>query len=362
MASIPELIHASGIRLQISTCKITSPAPRESWQELFKSDTEAIPYQHAAWLDCMCKTGKYEDVSRLYETSNNRQFLLPLVRRKGFPQALTPAASLPSGWGMGGLIGTVQADDVAAVFNDLARLPFPQITIRPNPRHGEVWAAGAPRNVISIPRRAHVLTLEGGFDEVWSKRFEKKTRTAVRKAERLGVVVECDTTGRLIPVFYDLLRRSLDRWSQQQHEPRLLTHLRGYQRDPLHKFETIAKNLGDACRVWVAWVNGQPAASILVLQYGNVNDSRGAMDKEVAATTGANELIQKLAIEEACRADCRYYHLGESGNSASLAHYKERFGAVAYPYAEYRLERLPLTRIDGALRGLVKRAIGFKDV
>src|SRR5215210_8008545 len=86
MASTPDLIHASGISPQTSTCKTTSPAPRQSWQQLFKSDNEAISYQHSTWLDCMCETGKYEDVSRLYETSKGRQFLLPLVRRKGFPQ------------------------------------------------------------------------------------------------------------------------------------------------------------------------------------------------------------------------------------------------------------------------------------
>jgi hypothetical protein len=86
------------------------------------------------------------------------------------------------------------------------------------------------------------------------------------------------------------------------------------------------------------------------------------MDKELAAQTNANDLLQKMAIEEACRAGCRHYHMGESGSSSSLAHFKSRFGAVAYPYAEHHLERLPLTRMDGALRQLVKRLIGFRDV
>jgi CelD/BcsL family acetyltransferase involved in cellulose biosynthesis len=344
--------------------KITSPAPRDVWQTLLKSDTESIPYQHPAWFDCICEVGKYDDVSRLYETSDGRQFILPLVRRKGLPEFLSPAASLPSGWGMGGFVGSsnICADDMTAIFDDLANLPYPRISIRPNPRLGAMWADAAPRGVVATPRRAHVLDLEGGFETVWEERFEKKTRTAVRKAERLGVVAECDTTGRLIPTFYDLLQRSFDRWSRQQNEPRFLTHLRGQNRDPLHKFQTIANRLGEACRVWVAWVNDQPAAAMLVLQYNNVNDSRGAMDKEVAAGTGANELLQKLAIEDACRAGCRYYHLGESGDSASLAHYKERFGAVAYSYAEYHIERLPITAIDQGFRSIVKRAIGFKDV
>ena len=72
-------------------------------------------------------------------------------------------------------------------------------------------------------------------------------------------------------------------------------------------------------------------------------------------------LLHRLAIEEACRAGCRYYHMGESGSSASLAQFKRRFGANAYGYAEYRLERLPITSVDAHLRRLVKRLIGFTD-
>jgi hypothetical protein len=119
--------------------------------------------------------------------------------------------------------------------------------------------------------------------------------------------------------------------------------------------------LGDACRIWVAWLDREPAAAILVLQGANVNDARGAMNKELAAPTCANHLIQSLAIEEACSSGCRYYHMGETGPSASLAHYKSSFGAQPYPYAEYRLERLPITSINSRLFGLTKRLIGFKD-
>jgi hypothetical protein len=103
-------------------------------------------------------------------------------------------------------------------------------------------------------------------------------------------------------------------------------------------------------------------AAVLLLQGTNVNDARSVMDKELAAPVCANDLLLSLAIEEACRAGCRYYHLGESGDSAGLHHYKSRFGAVPYAYAEYHSERWPITHLDRRLRGLVKRLIGFRDV
>ena len=53
--------------------------------------------------------------------------------------------------------------------------------------------------------------------------------------------------------------------------------------------------------------------------------------------------------------------MGESGSSAGLARFKGRFGAQAYDYAEYWIERVPVYRADRALSAGVKRVIGFQD-
>jgi hypothetical protein len=362
ISSTPDL-RPTPVLVRTQAFQVTSPAPREVWQDLLKSDREALPDQTPAWLDCICKMGGYEDASRLYQTPEGRQLILPMVRRRGLPAALTTEASLPHAWGIGGLVasGTISAEEVVAVFADLAGRSVLRTCIRPNPLVAETWASAQPPGVIAVPRLAHVLDLEGGFEGVWTKRFSSNTRRKMRKAERSGLVVECDTSGRLVPVFYDLLQRSFDRWARQQREPRALARWRGRRRDPLHKFQTIAQMLGDACHIWVACLDRQPAAAILVLQGANAHYTRGAMNKELAGPTFANYLLHRLAIKDACRAGCRYYHMGESGSSASLAHFKTRFGARAYPYAEYRLERLPITSVDAQLRRLVKRLIGFKD-
>ena len=349
--------------MRIVPWHVTSPAPRKVWQEVLTADAQALVFQTPAWLDCICALGGYEDASRLYETPGGRLLVLPMVRRKGLPEALTSQASLPLGWGSGGLVapGPIEAEDVAAVFADLAGRAVLRTSLRPNPMDAAVWAAARPPGVIAVPRLAHILDLDGGFERVWAKRFASETRTAVRKAERSGLVVACDTSGKLVSVFYDLFHLSIDRWARQQHEPHPLARWRARRRDPLCKFQLITQALGAACRLWVAWRDGQPAAAILVLQGANASYTRGVMDKELAGPTQANVLLHRLAIEEACRAGCRYYHMGESGPSASLAQFKRRFGANAYGYAEYRLERLPITSVDAHLRGLVKRLIGFKD-
>lgn len=344
--------------------QVTNPAPREVWLELYRRDSEALPSQSPIWLDCLCALGAHYDASRLYSFESGQQLLLPAVKRQGLPKRMSVQASFPHAWGNGGVVAKhpLKPEELAAVCDDLVKQPVLSTSVVPNPRQGKLWQAAQPKGCVSISRRAHVLDLEGGFDHVWQKRFAANTRNKVRRAERSGLIVECDTSGRLMPVFYKLFRRSVDRWAEQQHEPRWLAHQRAEQRDPLSKLVHIARHLGEVCRVWVAWHGDRPAAAILVMVGQNADYMMGAMDKELAAPTNANDLLHKCAIEDACSAGCRFYHMGESGESAGIAAFKERLGARPYLYNEYRFERLPLSRIDRGLRGIVKRAIGFRDV
>jgi lipid II:glycine glycyltransferase (peptidoglycan interpeptide bridge formation enzyme) len=235
------------------------------------------------------------------------------------------------------------------------------MSLRPGPLDAGAWALAAYSSTAVVPRVAHVLELDGGFERVWKTRFTGRARTSVRKAERSGLSVERDTSGKLVPVAYELFERSIDRWASQHHEPLALARWRHRHRDPIRKFELIAETLGEACRIWVAWRGTKPAAAALVLQGANASYARGMMDKDLAGPTCANYLLQRLAIEEACESGCRYYDMGETGRSDALALFKTSFGARPYPYAEYQIERIPITRFDRCARRLVKRVVRFRD-
>jgi hypothetical protein len=345
---------------------VSTPAPRQVWRELLAADPQALPTQSPEWVDCVCSEAGYVDASRLYETADGRRALLPMVRRAHGREWTASRHSMPASWGFGGLVadGEVTADLVGSVVDDLAGLRSLRVHVRPNPLHAESWAAamsGRP-GVTVIPARAHVLDLTGGFEEVWGRRFRSSTRRHVRQAESRGVQVETDTTGRLVPEFYELLRRSTDRWAEHQREPAWLAQLRRGHRDPLKKFQAMAASLGGAWQLSVARYDGRPAAAILVLRGRNAHYTRGAMDEALAGPTQANKLLHKVAIEDACRSGCAFYHMGESGESDGLSQFKSRFGAEPHRYAEYWIERLPLKRADQWLRRGVKRAIGFRDV
>jgi hypothetical protein len=275
---------------------------------------------------------------------------------------LRPQGSMPPGWGMGGLLcGTPpSAEELEAVLDDIRSLPAVSTRIRPNPLHAGMWEQLRGAGVAEVARRAHVIDLTGGAASVW-ERMNKKARPGVMRGERAALTIECDTTGRLVPVYYGLFMLSIERWAAHQHEPLALARWRARHRDPPQKLQRLARALGDRMRVWVAWKGGEPAAAMIVLVGANASDTRGAMNKDLAAPTNANDILQWRAIEDACSAGCRHYHLGESGTLRSLAHFKEKFAAQPVDYTEYVIERLPLTRLDGVARSAVKRVLCFRD-
>jgi len=343
--------------------RVATPVPRALWEELLAGTPEALVSQSPAWLECLCEMG-YEDASRLYETPDGRRLVLPMVRRRGWPANRGPLESLPKGWGIGGPLSgeRMLVSDAVAILADLAQQSAVITSLRPNPLDGAVWAAARPAGALVVHRLAHVLDLEGGFPQVWEKRFSSNARRHVRQAERASLNVKCDTKGEFLPVFEFLLRRSIDRWADMQHEPRWLAHWRLQPHNLVRRFAYLATRISGAICLWVAWQGERPAAAIIVLRGANAHYTQGVMDKDVAGPTYANFLLHKLAIEEACQLGCRHYHMGESGNSTSLAQFKSHFGARPYHWAEYHFERLPLMRANRLFRTAVKRLIGFKDV
>ena len=341
--------------------RVHARAPRELWRTVLADDPRALPEHTPEWVDAICAAGRFTDATRLYEFGDGRRFVLPLVRRTGPAGAIGQLWSLPRSWGPGGLVGPhLDPDLVGQVVDDLASLPAVRVVVRPDPAREQWHKVAVHPKVHASPRRAHLLDLADGLDGVRA-RLPALTRRNLRTAERRGVRVEVDHTGRLLPVYHRLYDLSVRRWAATQNEPVALARRRAARRDPIGKFDVIAQHLGKAFRHYVAFDGDTPAAAIIVLFGRTASYLRGAMDRDVAARVRANDLLHWTAIQDACAAGCTSYHLHETGASQSLARFKERLGAVSVEYCDYRIERFPLTKLDTALRSVVKKAIGFHD-
>ena len=213
---------------------VTSPVPRAAWESLISSDPGAVVTQSLAWRDALVAEGRYRDVSRLYEFPSGRQVALPLARRRLGTAWTTVTASWPRIGGIGGPIssdGQISTAEAEAVLADVAGRGTLAAEIQLRPGASEAWLSAARQFRIE-ELGCHVLDLAGGFSQVWAHKFRGTARTAVRKAERSGLEVEVDRSGELLPVFYDLYDKSIQRWAAMQHEPLRLTRWRTIRATP----------------------------------------------------------------------------------------------------------------------------------
>jgi hypothetical protein len=346
---------------------ITSPVPREVWASLLRSDPDAVVSQSLAWHDAVLEAGRYRDISVLYQFASGRQVVLPLARPRRAPAWSTTTGSWPGGWGMGGPIsegGRITAAEAAAVLADVARRRTMVTEIRLRPGTAGDWlSASSQFAVVEHGLQWHVLDLAGGFPTVWQDRFRGTARTAVRKAERSGLEVEVDRSGRLLPAFFSLLESSIERWADMQHEPLWMTRWRTIRFSPPAMVAAVARHFGSDCAVWMARFKGEPVAAIVVLSSGaHAKYWKGAMNKQLAGPIRANDLLHRLAIEDACQNGYSFYEMGMTRPASPLAVFKEKLGAVPRPVHSLRAERLPIEAVRTGSRGLVKKMIGFKDV
>jgi GNAT acetyltransferase-like protein len=350
--------------------RVVSPVPREVWESLLRSDRGAAMTQSLAWRDAVFASGRYRDVSLLYEFGSGRQVVLPLARRRGQPPLAAVVASWPQEWSVGGPIcsdGRVSLAEAAAVLTDVAqRGPLEaRVTLRYNADRAWLEAAAGQFEVSRYG--CYVLDLDGGFEHVWQYKFRRVARKAVRKAERSGLDVEVDRSGRLVGVVRELYEKWIRARAARQGQPVWLTRMRMSRIAPtsLPHMKLVAEHFGKDCATWVARSKGQPVAAMIVLRFGTyVQPWRLAEDGDLAHPVAASEYLHRLNIEEACRDGYRFYNMGGSPEGSSLARYKEKFGASMYFTHELSLTHPPLRAARTAWRlseDLVKKTLRMHE-
>ncbi|MFE7277380.1 GNAT family N-acetyltransferase [Streptomyces sp. NPDC057623] len=312
---------AHGVRVQ-------PHVPTPLWREVTgEAAGDVLPSQTAGWRDAVCANG-WQDASRLYTWPDGTRLLVPLVRSAD--ESGVTYASWPEGWGVGGVIaapGVLTADRARTVLRDLAALPAHHVYLRPATASAPMWEELMPPGTRRNPRMTQVLDLRGGFDHVWEHRFGQRTRWSVRRAERAGLSVTQDGTGRLVPEFYRLFELSAVRWAEQSDRAPEETLRRVREKNPLAKFTAVARHLGDDCRVWLASYEGQPVAAALALHHGpQVVYWQAAMDKAGAARTRAPAYLVYLLVRDACARGARTLHMGDTYPGTSVTKFKAAFG------------------------------------
>ncbi|HEX8973256.1 GNAT family N-acetyltransferase [Oryzihumus sp.] len=327
--------------------EVVSPAPRQEWLAVLATDPGASVFQTPSWFEAAAAVTGARDVSRLYLTRDGRRLVLPLLRRRPLP-AFSLDDGLPHPFGPGGLLATggVRPSDVQLVLSDLGRSPALSTRVTAMFDVAEKFEAGLPVGATATRLRVHVLDLEGGFATVWAQRFHPSARKAVRRAERAGLTVERDTTGRLVPAFYELYLAWTAERTNRSGLPVPVASALARRRQPLAVFEALTGPPLLDCRTWLASHEGTPVAGLVTFVHGAHAISFRSYSLREHRALNASHLLKRLAIEDACADGCRWFNLGMSGGVSGLEAFKESLGATPRWAVDCRVERVPVQRLQ----------------
>jgi hypothetical protein len=269
-------------------------------------------------------------------------------------------ANYPARLGHGSALasGGLRGSDARAIVAELRGRRASSVRISGGHHTADQWLDGRLAGTLETPRRVDVIDLERGWDAYFRETASSDIRRHTRKAQRSGVEIELDTTGRLVGVFYSIYRAWVaGRSSRYQEVVGRLARRAALRREPLAKFEAVAAALGSECRTFIAWHQGIAVAGCITLVHGrHAIGWRGYSIRNLATPVSANTLVQMRAIADAAECGCRYFDLGQSIDSPGLQAYKRSLGGVSKQVIDLEIERRIVSRSRRASRTALRLA------
>ncbi len=328
--------------------ELSDRIPGAEWRALSDADPAASFFHDPAWMTALVRSYGYYRPACLTARDSSGALVggLPGVMSVRF--GLKQLLSLPYGT-YGGPIAAPGSDEGRRAIRGALIERWAREARRPGVVRAQLVHNGtsAGEDLERMPGRttresAFVLDLEGGYDRIWNESFGGEVRTACRKAEKSGVTVAEADGPEGAAILDAMYRRQAAGWSNHTPFPRDL-------------FRHLVAAAPERARVWIAALNGEPAAAHLVLHHRGTALSWISANSLEGRKARAQILLIARILEEACRRGSRTFNFGGAAGSDSLESFKTAFGSRPEPYASCLVEPAwfrPLHRIQYRLRGI----------
>jgi hypothetical protein len=245
---------------------------------------------------------------------------------------------------------------VEAVARDIAELPAARVRLWPGTADRAAWEEADLPGWLRRSRTMHLVDLPAAGGPPVLEGLSRNAQKRVRQGERF-FEIEHDDTGRLLPVFQDLMRRSMDVWAEQHWLPTPAARQLLIRRDPPGRRAELVRRMGGVLRVWVASESGRPLSTIVVVSHGPTAAYwGGATDRRAAGNRGAGQLLHARALQAAVAEGRLYDDMGTSGTPEQVT-FKESMGGRPVDVLSVAVEHLPVTTTEATLRGGLRTAL-----
>lgn len=155
------------------------------------------------------------------------------------------------------------------------------------------------------------------FDSAWSENFSKKVRNAVRKAGKMGVVVQKETGEDFLKEYYKIYLETMHRLSAMPHHYSFFRNLR------------VA--FGEKFEMYSARYNGELIAGIITLTFNQRTHVWSNASKKKYLYLAPNNALYCEVIRRACESDVVLVDLGTSLLNTTHYQFKAAWGGEAKP-------------------------------
>ncbi|MCZ7396168.1 MAG: GNAT family N-acetyltransferase [Candidatus Methanoperedens sp.] len=293
------------------------------WEEIIRNSENSYFFHTPAWAKILEETYSYRIATRLYEIDGN-EVLIPMMEDKKY--GFYHYNSIPLGYGGIFSLSDISSETLQKILKNIVDWRHLSFNLSLPPfSNFSVPEDSLIKQVNSEWNYTHMLSLENGFEYIWKNKFEKNTRTAIRKADRSGFeILDCNSLDE-VREFYKLYIESSIRW--------------GYKKPPLpiKLYENIYKFGRPHVRIKLAFKDDNLIAGWGDHYYGkNVFAFLSVYSQGYERYNPVNLLV-KDSIEQACNEGHKYYNFGASGNLEGVQKFKESFGAEKEKLKNYRV-------------------------
>ena len=303
--------------------RMPSGKPYDLWWDLL-SRLERYSFFHTPrWAERLANTlPDSRPCHHWFRFSDGTEAVIPLFavpKRFGIPKL----ESLP--WGTyGGLISpeSLSWDHYRLAAAQLVILfrPVCQVTLSPTGYPLLENAMHADSGIQVRERSTHVLPLSHSFEEIWSRRFQARNRTNIRRAREQGVQADWSNSRESVEAMKRLYQRATHRWE-------------GVETVPDRFFDLLVDLPGDEVRIWMARKEDEILAGDVVFYgKGEAQYFVGASDERFTHLQGSKLLMSEI-IRDACGRGFSWFNFGASGGLPGVEQFKRIFGGEEVPYA-----------------------------
>lgn len=283
------------------------------WAELVSSHPSASVFHSVPWLRAIQRTYGYKPV--VFTTSHPDAPLANGIVFCKVDSWLTGRrlVSLPFSDHCEPLVDNpASASEIAEELrNRLGTGKWKYIELRPTGEYSElVGVTGEP------PCWLHVLDLRPAAEELLKKTHKTAIQQPIKRAEREGITHEFGYSDRLLNAFYGLLILTRRR---HQLPPQ-----------PIEWFKNLAAAMGDQFQIRVAFKDGEPIASVVMLSHKETLVYKYAASDTRFNNLGGTSFLLWKAIADAKQAGLTSMDFGRSdADNQGLISFKERWGTKA---------------------------------